>query len=760
MKNKILILFLTFFLSTTVLADNLEIQSSTVTIDKKSKLTIFKGNVVVMDAKKNKFSTNYAEYNKELKLLVSKGKTNIITSEGFSLTGTDMIFDNQNKIIRSNNDVLINDLENNQIFLEKFEYSTKNNFFRSTGNIKLIDSRDNAYNFSQIYIDEKKREIIGTDIKSYINESGFKLDERNSPRIFANSVKIEDQKTNFDKAVFTMCGYRSNDKCPPWSMQASGMLHDKKKKTIYYDNAVVKVYDFPVFYFPKISHPDPSVKRRSGFLLPTFTNSKNLGAGFQIPYFFDLGGDKDFTFTPKTFVSETPLFLGEYRQAFKKSKLILDFSAGEKSHQFLQFVKNFTGKDGSKNDLRFSLQQISHDKTLKLYKINTSLANKELDMLENYLSFTRDNENFFLSVNATVFETLKQEGTYSDKYEYVLPDVILNKNLFSSSKFGNAEMTSHLNFHNFDTNKFANFFMNDLDWRSNNFVNNKFINGRFLGKIRNINYDAKNISDYKTKSTHELYGALGYLAEVDFLKEKNNNSHYLTPKVLLRYAPDHMRKQKIDDGNTIDSSTVFSLDRLGAYNSFEAGANATLGFDYKFKNLDKEFDLSVGQIINEKENKNMPSTTSLDEKLSDLVGSANLQINENLNFNYDFAVDQNYRDINLSDFGMNYTLGTLKFNFNYLQTNKHIGDEDYFTTEIAFNNKEKSLFALKTKRNLITNSAEYYNLSYEYMNDCLKAGIVYRREFYEDSELEPENSLMFKITLVPFGRIDSPELVQ
>ena len=91
---------------------------------------------------------------------------------------------------------------------------------------------------------------------------------------------------------------------------------------------------------------------------------------------------------------------------------------------------------------------------------------------------------------------------------------------------------------------------------------------------------------------------------------------------------------------------------------------------------------------------------------------------------------------------------------------KHIGDEDYFTTETAFNYKEKSFFSLKTKRNLITNSAEYYNLSYEYMNDCLKAGIVYRREFYEDSELEPENSLMFKITLVPFGRIDSPELVQ
>ena len=53
-------------------------------------------------------------------------------------------------------------------------------------------------------------------------------------------------------------------------------------------------------------------------------------------------------------------------------------------------------------------------------------------------------------------------------------------------------------------------------------------------------------------------------------------------------------------------------------------------------------------------------------------------------------------------------------------------------------------FHFETKRNLITNSAEFYNMSYEYLNDCLRAGLVYRREFYKDSELEPENSLMFK----------------
>ena len=66
--------------------------------------------------------------------------------------------------------------------------------------------------------------------------------------------------------------------------------------------------------------------------------------------------------------------------------------------------------------------------------------------------------------------------------------------------------------------------------------------------------------------------------------------------------------------------------------------------------------------------------------------------------------------------------------------------------------------SFKTKRNLITNSSEFYNLSYEYINDCLRAGLVYRREFYNDSELEPEDSLMFKLTLVPFGSLDGPRL--
>ena len=96
-------------------------------------------------------------------------------------------------------------------------------------------------------------------------------------------------------------------------------------------------------------------------------------------------------------------------------------------------------------------------------------------------------------------------------------------------------------------------------------------------------------------------------------------------------------------------------------------------------------------------------------------------------------------------------MGALNIDFNYLQEKNHIGNKDYFKTKLSYKKNENGILSFETKRNLITNSSEFYNLSYEYINDCLRAGLVYRREFYNDSELEPENSLIFKITLTPFG---------
>ena len=795
MKNKFLIILFFLKIASNVYAEEIKIEAKDITLDKKNFTSIFenevviktednntiesdyleynkkkgllklKNNITANDVKNNVIKTDRAEYNEKEKIFLSIGETEIITSEKYILKGADIKVDNKKNIISSKNQTLLKDPDGNQIYLENFEFNINSNIFKSIGFVKIQDKMNNIYEFSQIYIDTKKKEILGTDIKAFLNQEDFKVDQRNKPRVFANSIKIEKNSSSFNKSIFTLCDYRKDDKCPPWTIQSSQMLHDSKKKTIYYDNAVIKVYDIPIFYFPKLAHPDPTVDRRSGFLPPSLYDTKNLGEGISIPYFLDLGIDRNLILTSRLYVSENPLMMGEYHQVFKDSSFLTDFGftegykktsvtkkSGNKSHIFAKFVKNFTGKDGSENSLNISVQNVSNDKYLKLYKIKSNLVDYNKDTLESSLEFTHETDDIFFGMNASIYETLKDN--YTDKYEYIAPEIIFNKNLFNNDKFGSLDLQTNLKTHNYDTNKLTNFFVNDLNWRFKEINFNTGINTKILGNIKNINYEAKNVDIYKDEATSEIFGALGFLSQINLQKNVGDQNHLLTPKMFLRYSPGSMRKET--SGSKLDPINAFSMDRLGNINNFETGASATLGLDYNIKDNFKEFDFSVAQVISQEENKKMASRTSLDEKLSDLVGSANYKFNNKFSLNYNFALDQNYNDINYNEIGTELNIGIIDINFNYLQEKKHIGDQDYFTTELNLKNKDKGLLSFETKRNLITNSSEFYNLSYEYINDCLRAGLVYRREFYNDSELEPENSLMFKITLTPFGGLESP----
>ena len=146
MKNNIYILLLILFFFQPSIAEDLNIQASKIFIEKKTKTTIFEKDVAAKDSNNNSFKTEYAEYFKDLKLLKSKGETTLLTGEGYFVSGKNMIFDNINNIIKSDEPATIKDLDNNTIYLDKFEYSTKNNLFKSVGNIQFKDLNNNLSN--------------------------------------------------------------------------------------------------------------------------------------------------------------------------------------------------------------------------------------------------------------------------------------------------------------------------------------------------------------------------------------------------------------------------------------------------------------------------------------------------------------------------------------------------------------------------------------------------------------------------------------
>ena len=797
MKNKIITIFFSIFFFKNAFAENISIEAKNISFDKDNNITIFENevvvktqnsiiksdfakhvkkdgllilqkNIVILDKKNNKLLTEYAEYYEKDKIFKTKGETTIKTINNYILTGKNFFVDDTNKIISSNQKSYLEDQDKNKIYFENFQYLSEKNLFKSIGLIEIIDAKKNKYKFSQIYIDTKKKEVLGTDSKTFLNDENFKINKKNDPRIFSNTTKITKAKSSFSKSIFTLCQYRENDSCPPWAIKSKKMIHDNLKKTIYYENAVVKVYNLPIFYFPRLSHPDPTVDRRSGFLPPTLSDSKNLGSGVSIPYFFDFGKDKNFTFTNRMYYTEHPLFLGEYHQAFKNSNLLTDFGytegykktnttkkGGDKSHFFGKFVKNYKDKKGFENTLDLTVQEVSNDKYLKLYKIKSNLVDFNQDTLENSFEFTQEREDLFFGLNGSIYETMKDD--YEDKYEYNLPEITLDKNLFFNEKLGNLELQTNYKAHKYDTNKFTSFFINDLNLTSNDINFDNGISSKILANIKNINYESKNVDIYKDDPVYEIYNSLGILSEINFTKDTGISKHLFKPKWFVRYSPGSMRQDL--EGSRLNPLNAFNLNKVSNINNYETGLNGTIGLDYKIKdnNNKTNFDFSLAQVISEKENKKMNDKSSLNEKLSDLVGKSTFKFNDNLNFNYEFAIDQNYNDLNYSEFGSEYNNNKLKIGFNYLNERKHIGNQDYFKSELSLKNKDKGLLSFKTKRNLTTDSSEFYDLSYEYINDCLRAGLVYRREFYNDTELEPEDSLMFKLTLVPFGNLDSPK---
>ena len=113
-----------------------------------------------------------------------------------------------------------------------------------------------------------------------------------------------------------------------------------------------------------------------------------------------------------------------------------------------------------------------------------------------------------MGFNASIYETLKSD--YNDKYEYILPELTIDTNLFSNENIGNLDLQTNYKSHNYDTNKLTNFLVNDLNYYSNTNTFNNVINSKILANLKNINYESKNVNIYKNDPTSELLDQLDF----------------------------------------------------------------------------------------------------------------------------------------------------------------------------------------------------------------------------------------------------------
>ena len=379
--------------------------------------------------------------------------------------------------------------------------------------------------------------------------------------------------------------------------------------------------------------------------------------------------------------------------------------------------------------------------------------------MESSVEFSAVKDDFYFDISGEIYEKMNVHN--SDKYEFIYPNYSLSKLYNLENKFfDNYEIISSGNQKTFSTNIYEMSQVNDVLIKSNRFILKDGLESEFKTLIKNVNTKGRNSEKYKEQTQSEILSNFLYDVSFPLRKTEEKFTKFLTPKLSLRHSPNKTKNiQTLDRQLKIDN--IFSLNRIGADDDIEGGSSLTIGSDYLLKNLnDKEIlSFDIGTVFREKENKNLPNNSSLRNSQSDIVGGLSFSGIENWNINYNFSADNDLNTVNLHRIENTFRVNNFIHTFEFYEENNSLGDNSYYSNTISYEHNNNNLVSFRTRRNNKTNLTEFYNLIYEYKNDCLVASINYNKEYYSNSALEPNENLFFNITLIPLGTTNTDNVL-
>ena len=787
MKDKILILFLSLIFKilfiTNTLSEEIKFEANVIEFLDKDKKIIAEKNVKIFSNTGVVINADKMNYNKEIGIINAEGKIIIENNDNdIKIYGDKLIYDqnlNKLKVLKNveikilddytlktelvnydivKKEIVIETIANifdnlgNKITAKQTIFSMKNKLLK-INNTKMFDVLKNEYHFDTAIVNFSSQEIIGDGIKIDFFNNAFG-NEQNDPRLRGNSIYSDKNETIVKKGVFTTCK-KQKDKCPPWQFKAAEIKHNKNKKTIYYKNAWLEIYDKPIVYFPKFFHPDPTVNRQSGFLIPTIKSSSSHGDSISVPYFQVISDNKDITFSPQFFGNNEALFQNEFRQENKNSSHISDFSlkkksGGSKSHFFSNTISNLNFTNFDSGELEVNVETTSNNTYLKSHNIKTEITNNS-SLLNSFLSIKANKEDLFLEARVESYEDLTREKS-SDKYEYLFPSLELSKSFNN-----NLNLTSTAYNKNYDTNIFEKVFTNNLKYSSNPKISSKGIINKFSLLLKNVTTEGDNSQKYESDLRSHNYSSFMYDISYPMKNSGNKYDNFITGKASFMYSPNKNRNvQNLD--RRINIKNIYSQDRLGLSDSVEGGQSITLGGEYSLinKNNKNLLKANIASVFRDKSDESLPTKSTINNKGSDFIGSLLFEPNDNLKLDYNFSLDNDFSSTNYNLLKADFTVNKFVTSFEYLQENDEVGSQSYFSNNMKLGLTSSSSLKYKTRRNRKTDLTEYYNLIYEYKNDCLTAAIQYNKNYYSDKDLKPTEEIFLSISIVPFTTINSP----
>ncbi|MCU0904372.1 MAG: LPS assembly protein LptD [Tabrizicola sp.] len=581
-------------------------------------------------------------------------------------------------------------------------------------------------------------------------------------------VRVSGRYTALQNVAASSCKICEGNPTPLWEIRARRVVHDEVERQIYFDDAQFRLAGVPVFYIPRLRMPDPTLKRATGFLMPSIRTTSDLGTAIKLPYFIVLGRSADLTLTPYLTARQSQTLGLRYRQAFATGQIEAtgsitrdDLIAG-KTRGYLRIEGAFTLPQ------RFQLTFDGQTVTDPAYMLDYGLGNA--DRLDSRVEIKRTRRNEHISARVISFQTLRD-----DEVDSAIPSLVADLTFhrrFSLGPLG-GEGGLRLQTHNqyrtsvspvdgLDSDSIPDGrdigrISARIDWRRS-FLLPAGIEATILGEAT---ADAYTISDDATfaGNTTRTHGSAGVELRWPWVKAgKNGATHVIEPVVQLLFASKALETLPNEDSALVefDEGNLFSLDRFPGSDAVERGKRLNAGISWtRFDPDGWSMGATLGRVFRETDIGQFSAGSGLDGASSDWLATVNFNLDDSLALTGRLVMDDDLSvtkgEARVSVNGPKLAVATSVI----WAVADPLENRPEPTQELTIDARGRVTPNWTTKLSgrydFVADRGTVAGLGLEFRNECIRFDVSLSRRFTSSTSVNPTTDFGLSLDLVGFG---------
>ncbi len=695
------------------------------------------------------------------------------------ITADELTYEEELGIVTASGNVEI--AQGTRILLaDNVSYNQTTEVVTAAGNVSLLNENGDVY-FSEY------AELTGDLQEGFIQGVRALLADGVTRVAAARGIRTSGNRTVFEDSVYSPCEpCRENPEHPPlWQLSARKVIHDKEAREVRYRDATFDIFGVPVFYTPYFEHPDPTVRRKSGLLTPSFKSSDFLGLQASIPYYWAIDDNVDVTITPTLTTEQNPYLNLEYRQLFPNGSISIQGSgtiadrqdrAGKLVEDTVRGHIDASGRFTLNSRWRtgFDVFRLTDDTYDQLYDVpvpETRARVKTNAFLEGF-----GGRNYF-AANTFAYQSLRSNE--DDALQpFVVPE--LDFSYLSEPLIANSLISADANLLYLTREKGRQVARASLvtgwtlpytsDWGDV---------WTLRGTLQTDGYwtegnDASNpnaidpVNPDGGEAAWRAFPQASIEWRYPWVVQSGGWEQIIEPIGQFVAAPNGQwfNRGGIPNEDSLDfefdDTTLFASSRFPGVDRVDTGLRASYGLQYSVYSGRETFSqLFLGQSWRLSETDIFAEGSGIEDSgPSDIVGRVVFSPIQELYTAYRFRLDQDTLDPQLHEVSASAGNATLRLGVNYTYAASQqrfggFGERETATVSASSRLTENWSMRGSLTQDFVADQLQKADLSLTYADECLLLSVTAQRRNFEDRDLEPDTRFFLTIGLAQLGQFQA-----